>query len=206
VLAIGEIGLDYHYDFSPRDVQRAVFDRQLELAAAVHKPIVIHTREAWEDTMAAVTRTLTARSGTSANPLADARGSDRSPDGVPSGPGGVAILPHGGIMHCFTGGAAQALQAVALGFHLSFGGVLTFPKAESLREAARITPEDRLLVETDCPYLAPVPYRGKRNEPAFVVETARRLAEVRGVTPEAIARCTTRNFRDLCLHGQTSNG
>jgi TatD DNase family protein len=171
VLAIGEIGLDYHYDFSPRDVQRAVFDRQLELAAAVHKPIVIHTREAWEDTFERLTS-----------------------------------LPYGGIMHCFTGDAAQARQALDLGFHLSFGGVLTFPKAESLREAARITPEDRLLVETDCPYLAPVPHRGKRNEPAFVVDTARRLAEVRGVPPEAIAASTTRNFRDLCLRGRTSNG
>ena len=87
-------------------------------------------------------------------------------------------------MHCFTGDAAQARQALDLGFHLSFGGVLTFPKAEALREAARIAPDDRLLVETDCPYLAPVPHRGKRNEPAFVVETARRLAEVRGTTPE----------------------
>jgi TatD DNase family protein len=115
-------------------------------------------------------------------------------------------LPYGGIMHCFTGDAAQARQALDLGFHLSFGGVLTFPKAESLREAARITPEDRLLVETDCPYLAPVPHRGKRNEPAFVVDTARRLAEVRGVPPEAIAASTTRNFRDLCLRGRTSNG
>ena len=170
VLAIGEIGLDYHYDFSPRDVQRSVFDRQLELAAEFGKPIVIHTREAWEDTMAQVTS-----------------------------------LPHGGIMHCFTGDAVQAQEALKLGFHLSFGGVLTFPKAESLREAARITPEDRLLVETDCPYLAPVPHRGKRNEPAFVVDTARRLAEVRGVAPESIAECTTRNFRNLCLRGQTGN-
>jgi TatD DNase family protein len=170
VLAIGEIGLDYHYDFSPRDVQRSVFERQLELAAEFGKPIVIHTREAWEDTMAQVTS-----------------------------------LPHGGIMHCFTGDAVQAQEALKLGFHLSFGGVLTFPKAESLREAARITPEDRLLVETDCPYLAPVPHRGKRNEPAFVVDTARRLAEVRGVAPESIAECTTRNFRNLCLRGQTGN-
>ena len=109
-------------------------------------------------------------------------------------------------MHCFTGDAEQARQALALGFHLSFGGVLTFPKAESLREAARIAPLDRLLVETDCPYLAPVPHRGKRNEPAFVVDTARRLAEVRGVTMEAIAAATTRNFRDLCLRGPTGNG
>jgi TatD DNase family protein len=171
VLAIGEIGLDYHYDFSPRDVQRSVFARQLEIAADFHKPIVIHTREAWEDTLAQVTS-----------------------------------LPDGGIMHCFTGDAAQARQALNLGFHLSFGGVLTFPKADSLREAARITPEDRLLVETDCPYLAPVPHRGKRNEPAFVVDTARRLAEVRGSTPESIAACTTRNFRRLCLRQPSANG
>ena len=132
---------------------------------------MIHTREAWEDTMAQVTS-----------------------------------LPYGGIMHCFTGDSAQARQALDLGFHLSFGGVLTFPKAESLREAARITPDDRLLVETDCPYLAPVPHRGKRNEPAFVVDTARRLAQVRGATPEAIAECTTRNFRDLCLRAPAGNG
>jgi TatD DNase family protein len=164
VLAIGEIGLDYHYDFSPRDVQLSVFERQLALAAEAKKPIVIHTREAWEDTLAAVTS-----------------------------------LPYGGIMHCFTGDAAQARQALDRGFHLSFGGVLTFPKAESLREAARLAPDDRILVETDCPYLAPVPHRGKRNEPAFVVDTVRRLAEVRGTTPENIAQLTTRNFEALCL-------
>lgn len=162
VVAIGEIGLDYHYDFSPRDVQRAVFDRQLAIAADAGKPIVIHTREAWEDTVAQ-----------------------------------VSALPYGGIMHCFTGDAAQARQALDLGFHLSFGGVLTFPKAEALREAARIPPDDRILVETDCPYLAPVPHRGKRNEPAFLVETARRLAEVRGTTADAIAELTTRNFERL---------
>jgi TatD DNase family protein len=164
VLAIGEIGLDYHYDFSPRDVQRRVFARQLEIAGEFQKPIVIHTREAWEDTLAQ-----------------------------------VEDLRYGGIMHCFTGDAAQARQALDRGFHLSFGGVLTFPKAESVRDAARITPDDRLLVETDCPYLAPVPHRGKRNEPAFLLETVRRLAEVRGSTPEAIADLTTRNFRNLCL-------
>jgi TatD DNase family protein len=191
VLAIGEIGLDYHYDFSPRDVQRSVFERQLEIAADFRKPIVIHTREAWEDTLAQVTRL-----GAS---------SDRSPDGVPSGPGGLPSLPYGGIMHCFTGDPAQARQALDVGFHLSFGGVLTFPKAESLREAASIVPEDRLLVETDCPYLAPVPHRGKRNEPAFVVDTARRLAALRGVTLGTIAECTTRNFRNLCLRPQTGN-
>jgi TatD DNase family protein len=163
VLALGEIGLDYHYDFSPRDVQRAVFEQQLEIAAESAKPIVIHTREAWEDT--------------------------------------IAILRErwqgAGIMHCFTGDEQQAREALALGFHLSFGGVLTFPKAEAVRQSARITPDDRLLVETDCPYLAPVPHRGKRNEPSFVVETVKRLADVRGSTPEAIAALTTANFDRL---------
>lgn len=174
VLAIGEIGLDYHYDFSPRDVQRAVFKQQLEIAAETGKPIVIHTREAWADTMALV--------------------------------GQAPGLPSAGIMHCFTGNPDQAREALDLGFHLSFGGVLTFPKAETVRAAARMTPEDRLLVETDCPYLAPAPHRGKRNEPAFVAEVARRLAEVRGRTPDEIAELTTRNFERLCLPGGSANG
>jgi len=164
VLAIGEIGLDYHYDFSPRDVQRRFFVQQLDLAARVRKPIVIHTREAWIDTLATVRQ---------------------------------YGLPFGGIMHCFTGGPAEAAQALELGFHLSFGGVLTFPKAGELRAAAAQTPEDRLLIETDCPYLAPVPHRGKRNEPAFIVETARRLAEIRGTGLENIAALTTQNFNRL---------
>jgi TatD DNase family protein len=164
VLAIGEIGLDYHYDFSPRDVQRRVFMQQLELAAGARKPIVIHTREAWDDTLALVREHR---------------------------------LPFGGIMHCFTGSAKEAEEALDLGFHLSFGGILTFPKADDLREAAARTPEDRLLVETDSPYLAPIPHRGKRNEPAFLVETARRLADVRGTSPENIASLTTQNFNRL---------
>ena len=100
-------------------------------------------------------------------------------------------------MHCFTGDTGQARQALDRGFHLSFGGVLTFPKAESLREAAALAPDDRILVETDCPYLAPVPHRGKRNEPAFVVETARRLAQVRNTTHERVAELTTQNFDRL---------
>jgi TatD DNase family protein len=163
VLAIGEIGLDYHYDYSPRDVQRSVFIEHLRIAEEAGKPIVIHTREAWSDTTA-------------------------------------ILRDHwrgGGIMHCFTGDPDQAREALDLGFHLSFGGVITFPKADTVRESARITPDDRLLVETDCPYLAPVPHRGKRNEPAFMVETVRRLAEVRGTTPEAIATLTTANFDRL---------
>jgi TatD DNase family protein len=164
VLAIGEIGLDYHYDFSPRDVQLRVFARQLELAAGTRNPIVIHTREAWDDTLSLVREHR---------------------------------LPFGGIMHCFSGGPKEADEALDMGFHLSFGGILTFPRADDVREAAARTPEDRLLVETDSPYLAPIPHRGKRNEPAFLVETARRLAELRATSPENIAAVTTRNFNRL---------
>ena len=168
VLAIGEIGLDYHYDFSPRDVQRQVFAQQLGLAARSAKPIVIHTREAWADTLALIRE---------------------------------HELPFGGIMHCFTGGPEEADEALELGFHLSFGGILTFPKADAVREAAARTPEDRLLIETDSPYLAPVPHRGKRNEPAFLVEIARRLADLRATTLENIAAVTTRNFNRLLKLG-----
>jgi TatD DNase family protein len=165
VVAYGEIGLDYHYDFSPRETQREVFIEQLKLAGEVGLPITIHTREAWEDTMSILAEYWTGA----------------------------------GVMHCFTGDAAQAKEALALGFHLSYGGVLTFKTAENVREAARITPDDRLLVETDAPYLAPIPYRGKRNEPSMMVETARKLAEVRGTTAGELARLTTGNFERLCL-------
>jgi TatD DNase family protein len=171
VLAIGEIGLDYHYDFSPRPVQIEGFQTQRDIARAAGKPIIIHTREAWDETIQRLS----------------------SWDG-------------GGIMHCFTGDVAQARQALDLGFHLGFGGVLTFPKAEEVREAARFAPEDRILLETDSPYLAPVPHRGKRNEPAFMIETARRLAEVRGVTPEHVVAITTENFECLCLRRTPGNG
>lgn len=172
VVAIGEIGLDYHYDLSPRDVQRAVFSRQLGLAAEARLPIIIHTREAWDDTFEILRR--------------EWRGE--------------------GIVHCFTGDAAQARQALDAGFSLAFGGVLTFPKADAVREAARMAPAERLLIETDCPYLAPVPHRGKRNEPAFVVDTARRLAELRAKAVEEIAALTADNFERLCLRGGTANG
>jgi TatD DNase family protein len=173
VVAVGEMGLDYHYDFSPRDVQRSVFVEQLQLAAEAAKPIVIHTREAWDDTLQLLAENLPAA---------------------------------GGIMHCFTGGADEAAQALALGFHLSFGGIVTFPKAQAVRDAAARVPEDRLLVETDAPYLAPVPHRGKRNEPAFILETVRTLAEVRGTSPQAIAEATTRNFERLCLRALGASG
>jgi TatD DNase family protein len=169
VVAFGEIGLDYHYDFSPRDVQASVFIQQLEIAREAALPIVIHTREAWADT--------------------------------------VRVLREhwngGGIMHCFTGDVAQAREALDLGFHLAFGGVITFPKSDETRAAARMVPDDRLLVETDAPYLAPAPHRGKRNEPSFLAETVRKLAEVRGAEPARIAEITTRNFERLCLAGRS---
>jgi TatD DNase family protein len=168
VVAIGEMGLDYHYDHSPREVQRDVFIEQMRIARDARKPIVIHTREAWDDTVTLL-REHWASSGL------------------------------GGIMHCFSGGPAEARQALSLGFYLSFGGIVTFPKALEIQQAAREAPADRILVETDAPYLAPVPKRGKRNEPAYVVETARKLAELRGETPESIASTTSANFRRLCL-------
>lgn len=160
VVAMGEIGLDYYYDFSPREVQREVFAAQLRVAREAGKPIIIHTRDAWADTIDLIRREW-------------------------SGPG---------VLHCFTGDEQQAREALEMGFTLAFGGVLTFKTAEAVRKAAAIVPDDRLLVETDAPYLAPIPYRGKRNEPAFMIETVRKLAEVRRTTPEHIAEITTANF------------
>jgi TatD DNase family protein len=171
VVALGEIGLDYHYDFSPRDVQKEVFVQQLRIAKQLDLPIVIHTREAWADTIEILKRYWT---GT-------------------------------GIFHCFTGDADQAREALDLGFHLAFGGVITFKTAETMREAARITPEDRLLTETDAPYLAPIPWRGKRNEPAFMTETVKTLAAVRGTTPNRIAEAASANFEALCLRPRNWN-
>jgi TatD DNase family protein len=164
VVAIGEIGLDYHYDFSPREVQREVFARQLAMA---RKPVVIHTREAWDDTLRLI----------------------REHPGVT------------GVFHCFSGGPEEAEQVLSMGFYISFAGVVTFPKALRVQEAARRVPSDRLLVETDAPYLAPVPRRGKRNEPAFVLDTARRLAELRGEPFEQLAAATTENFGRLFAAG-----
>jgi TatD DNase family protein len=166
VLAVGEIGLDYHYDFSPRDTQKSVFIQQMAIAAAARKPIVIHTREAWDDTLALIE---------------------------------LHWKPHGqgGIMHCFSGRPGEAVRAMSLGFYLSFGGIVTFPKALDVQAAAKSAPADRILVETDAPYLAPVPKRGKRNEPALVVHTAQRLAELRGESYEDLCRATSQNFRRL---------
>ena len=166
VVAVGEIGLDYHYDNSPRDVQREVFARQLRLARAEGLPVIIHSREADEETLEIL--------------RAEYAGAGR-----------------GGVMHCFGGGPALAEGALGLGFYISFAGNVTFKKAEALREVALTVPLDRLLVETDCPYLAPVPLRGRRNEPAYVVETARFLAGLRGVGPEEFGRTTAENFTRL---------
>jgi len=167
VIAVGEIGLDYHYDFSPREVQQAVFVEQMSIAAEARKPIVIHTREAWDDTFALLERHW-------------------KPHGLP------------GVMHCFSGGPKEAALALDLGFFLSFGGIVTYPKAVEVHQAARDAPLDRILLETDAPYLAPVPKRGKRNEPSFLPFTAKRMAELREMPLEELARATTANFRRLC--------
>jgi TatD DNase family protein len=163
VVALGEIGLDYHYDNSPREVQREVFARQLRIAREESLPVIIHSREA-DDVTVEILRAE----------MSDA--------------------PRGGIMHCFGGGARMAEAVLELGFMISFAGNVTFKKAENLREVAGVVPLERLLVETDCPYLAPVPFRGRRNEPAHVVETARFLAELRGVGHEEFGRITSENF------------
>jgi len=163
--AVGEIGLDYHYDFSPRGVQHAVFRAQLQLARSRDLPIVIHTREAEDDTL----RILAEE-------------------------GGPALR---GVFHCFTGDSAAAARALATGFYLSIPGVISFPKAESLRVALPQIPADRLLVETDSPYLAPVPHRGKRNEPAYVAKVVEHVAAARGVAPDVVAAETDRNFEAL---------
>src|SRR5262245_29616548 len=169
VIGWGEIGLDYHYDHSPRDAQRRVFGRQLELALERRLPAIIHTREAEDDTIQILRENW-----------ADV--------------GGAEI---GGIIHCFTSAQKLADAAIEMGFHISFSGVVTFKNAGDLRDVARSVPMDRLLIETDCPYLAPLPYRGKRNEPAFVRETAAKLAELKRVGVEAIARATSDNFKRL---------
>ena len=162
VVAVGECGLDYYYDHSPRDTQRAVFAEQIAIAHERGLPLVIHTRDAWDDTFAV---------------LADT--------GVPSHT----------IFHCFTGGPAEAERCLALGAYLSYSGIVTFKHADDLRAAALITPTERLLVETDAPYLAPVPFRGKPNQPAYVAHTAQFLADLRDESFDALADVTAGNAR-----------
>lgn len=162
---LGEIGLDYHYDLAPRNVQQEVFRQQIRLAAMRRLPIVIHTREAEDDTF----RIL----------------DEERAEAV------------GGVFHCFTGDRAMARRVLDIGFHISLAGIVSFPKALELKEVARMVPLDRLLIETDSPYLAPVPHRGGRNEPAFVVRVAEVIGELRGETTEAIGEATRENFGRL---------
>jgi TatD DNase family protein len=180
VIAWGEIGLDYFYDHSPRDLQQQVFVKQMELARRAKLPIVIHCRpsegadDAWQECLGLISQHW-ASSGL------------------------------GGVLHCFTGTWAHAKRALDLGFMISFAGNVTFPKAQQIRDAAKEVPLDRILIETDCPFLAPVPHRGKRNEPAFVRETARQLGELRDLSTEEIGVQTAKNFyRFFSLH-ETSN-
>jgi TatD DNase family protein len=160
-VAVGEIGLDYHYDFAPKDVQRDVFAAQMALAQSRRLPAVIHTREAWEDTVAVLSDFC---------------------DSVPT------------VLHCFTGTPDEARQALDLGFYISLSGIVTFPRAGTLVDVAKLVPDDRLLVETDAPFLAPVPYRGKRNEPAWVAETLNAVAKIRGADRDRLRDAIRRNF------------
>ncbi|MCU0248994.1 MAG: TatD family hydrolase [Vicinamibacterales bacterium] len=165
VRAVGEVGLDYHYDFAPRDVQRAVFGEQVRLACDRGLPLVIHTRDADDDTIEVLTR--------------EGKGKAR------------------GVFHCFSGDARLARRALDLGFYVSFSGIVTFPKAGPVRDAAAIVPLDRLLVETDAPYLAPVPHRGTRNEPGRVGGVVRALAGIRGIDVQAVASASVANYCTL---------
>jgi TatD DNase family protein len=165
VVAIGETGLDYHYDNSPREQQRDAFRAFLRLARSLDLPVVVHTREAEEDTLAILRE----------EPLG----------------------PAGGVIHCFTGTLPMAEACVELGFHVSFSGIVTFKNAEEIAEAAKRVPLDRLLVETDAPFLAPIPHRGRKNEPAWVVHVAEHVATLRGLSYDEVARATSANTRRL---------
>lgn len=160
-VAIGEMGLDFHYDMSPRDVQMDVFESQLQLAKQFNLPIIIHCRDAFDELYSSIKK--------------------------------IGMSDRAGVMHCFTGDAIRAMEAVELGLMISFSGILTFKNAEPLREAAKIVPRDHLLIETDCPFLAPVPFRGKPNEPGFLPMTAQVLAATRKESIEEIANATTEN-------------
>jgi TatD DNase family protein len=174
-VAIGEVGLDYHYDHSPRDIQKTACWDQLLLALDLKKPVIIHSRDGEEDLLTLLQEYTK-------------RWRALDPD---------KRSAHPGVIHCFSGSMAFGRACLDLGFYLSFSGILTFKKAEEVREVALLTPLERLLVETDSPYLAPLPHRGKQNESAFVVETARRLADLKGLGLPELARATTANARAL---------
>ena len=172
VIAWGEIGLDYFYDHSPRDVQQQVFLRQMEMAHAAKLPIIIHNRpsdnseNAWDDLFRLLREHWTST--------------------------GL-----GGVLHCFTGTVDHARAALEIGFMISFAGNITYPKAQNIRDAAAMAPLDRIFIETDSPYLAPIPHRGKRNEPAYVVEAARQIAQLRNLAIEEVGKQTSQNFRQF---------
>ena len=165
VVAIGETGLDYYYAPETRDVQKDSFVKHIQVANRIKKPLIIHTRDAQQDTLD-IMRAENAQNV-------------------------------GGILHCFTETWDMAKQAIDMGFYISFSGIVTFKNASALREVAKKVPDDRILIETDSPYLAPVPYRGKQNQPAYVVEVAKHLASIRGQSVEHIADITTKNFKEL---------
>jgi len=178
VIAWGEIGLDYFYDHSPRELQQTVFVQQLELAKAARLPVIIHCRpsdnstNAWDDVLRLLRETW-----------------------VSTGLGGV--------MHCFGGSLEHARDSLSLGFLVSFAGNVTYPKAQNIRDAAAFVPLDQMLIETDSPYLAPVPHRGKRNEPAFITEVAQQIGVVRGLSSDEIGRRTTENFQRFFLKSRS---
>lgn len=172
VVAWGEIGLDFYYDHSPRDVQIEVFRRQIRTAKRLGLPIIVHSRDANDETVEILTEENT---GVTEN-------------------GELKIDNAPGVMHCFGGTPEMAVELMKAGFYISFAGNVTFKKAENLREAARVVPLDRLLIETDCPFLTPIPHRGKRNEPAYVIHTAQYLAELYGVEMHTLADSTSQNF------------
>jgi len=173
LVAIGEIGLDFHYDHSPRPAQREAFRRQVRLARELALPVVVHTREADEETASILEE--------------------------------EGAAEFGGVIHCFTGGEGLARRALDLGFYLSFSGIVAFPRAEVIQKVAREVPADRLLVETDAPFLAPPPHRGKRNEPAFVVEVARKVAELRGAGVGEIGALALSNYARLFARPDLAN-
>jgi len=165
VIAIGETGLDYHYAPETKALQQDSFRKHIQVAKALNKPLIIHTRAAQDDTLA----------------IMRAEGAEQV----------------GGILHCFTESWEMAEQALALGFYISFSGIVTFKNASALREVAKLVPDDKFLIETDAPYLAPVPHRGKENQPAYVVEVAKHLASIRGQSVETIAKLSSDNFNRL---------
>jgi TatD DNase family protein len=174
-LAIGEIGLDYHYDHSPREVQRRVLEEQLEIALSLDLPVVIHTREAEEDQLQSLKSYI---------------------EQLPKNADGKLKKPPG-VIHCFTSSQEFGKACLDLGFYISFSGILTFKAAEDLRNSARAYPIERLLVETDSPFLAPVPMRGRKCEPSMVVHTAKKLAELKGLALEEVSRITTANAKSV---------